>query len=256
MALYDTTRTYLQQQVPFVLTTIVAGPEGIGTKMLVRENGATEGTLTPAGLGEFVIRDALGLLREGRSETRHYEAPGGAFDVFIQSFPAPSTLLIVGASGAAQPLTSFAKALGYRVIVADARAAFADPARFPYADDVLKGWPQDVLPEIPLTPSTYVVLLSHDPKFDEPTLDIVLPSAVPYIGAIGSRNTQRQRFARLRDAGYSDEQLARLHGPIGLDLGGRSNEETALAILAEVTAVRYGRSGGFMKSVPHRSAQS
>jgi xanthine dehydrogenase accessory factor len=112
---------------------------------------------------------------------------------------------------------------------------------------VIKGWPQDVLPNLRLGESTYVVLLSHDPKFDEPTLQHVLPSRVSYIGAIGSRKTQQERFQRLREQGYSEEQLARLYGPVGLDLGGRSNEETALAILAEITAVRHGKQGGFMR---------
>jgi xanthine dehydrogenase accessory factor len=133
------------------------------------------------------------------------------------------------------------------VIITDARAAFAAPERFPDADRVIKGWPQEVLPTLRLDSSTYVVLLSHDPKFDEPTLEHVLPSDVRYIGAIGSRKTQQQRSDRLREAGFGEDQLERIYGPVGLDIGARSVEETALAILAEVTAVRYGRDGGFMR---------
>jgi xanthine dehydrogenase accessory factor len=119
---------------------------------------------------------------------------------------------------------------------------------------VIKGWPQEVLPRIRFDESTYVVLLSHDPKFDEPTLQHVLPQPVPYIGAIGSRRTQEQRRERLRAQGFDDATLQKLYGPVGLDLGARSAEETALAILAEITAVRYGRAGGMMSR--SREAQS
>jgi xanthine dehydrogenase accessory factor len=187
------------------------------------------------------------LLREERPETVSYELPEGAYQVFIDIFPVLPQLIIVGATHTAIPLSSFAKALGYRVIVTDARGAFAVPERFPDADRVIKGWPQDVLPTLRLDESTYMVLLSHDAKFDQPTLQYVLPTRVRYIGAIGSRRTQQQRFERLRAEGFSEEQLSRIYGPVGLDLGGRSVEETALAILAEVTAVRYGREGGFMR---------
>jgi xanthine dehydrogenase accessory factor len=247
MTLYDTFRQLLEDEVPVAAATVIAGPDGVGAKLLVREDGSAEGRLATPALACQVAGDAMRLLHEERSETVHYDLPEGGFEVFIEAFPAPAQLIIVGASGAAQPLSSFARALGYRVIITDARAAFADPARFPDADRVIKGWPQDVLPDLRLDGSTYVVLLSHDAKFDEPTLEIVLPSRAAYIGAIGSRKTQRERIDRLRSRGFTAEQLSRLYGPIGLDLGGRSNEETALAILAEITAVRHGREAGFMR---------
>ncbi|HZU13514.1 MAG TPA: XdhC/CoxI family protein [Chloroflexota bacterium] len=246
MTLFDTFRRYLDEEIPVALATRLTG-EHVGAKLLVRLDGSAEGDLGDAGLTERVRIEARDLLRAGTTETRAYDMPGGLTEVFIESFPVPPRLLIVGATGAAGPLATFGQALGYRVIIVDARAAFADPARYPDADRVLKGWPQDVLPGLRLDESTYVVLLSHDPKFDEPTLDEVLPSPVPYIGAIGSRKTQRERFERLRAKGYSEEQLSRIYGPVGLDLGGRSAEETALAILAEITAVRYGAEGGFMR---------
>lgn len=247
MALYDTFRQLLEDEVPVAVATVIEGPAGVGEKMLVRWDGTGEGRLATPELACRVAGDAMRLLREERSESVHYDLPEGAFDVFIDTYPAPAQLIIVGASGAAGPLSTFARALGYRVIISDARAAFADPARFPDAQRVIKGWPQDVLPGLRLDESTYVVLLSHDPKFDEPTLEIVLPSRVPYIGAIGSRKTQRERMDRLRANGHTEEQLERLYGPVGLDLGGRSVEETALAILAEITAVRHGGSAGFMR---------
>jgi xanthine dehydrogenase accessory factor len=247
MSLYDTYRRYLDEEIPFTLATVIAGPEGVGSKVLVQLGGSSEGEIRPAGLEEWVRPGAVGLLRQEQSGVREYALPEGEFSVFIESYPAPHQIVVVGAAHAAGPLSSFAKALGYRVIVTDARAAFAVPERFPDADQVIKGWPQDVLPGIRFDASTYLVLLSHDPKFDEPTLQHVLPTPVAYIGAIGSRKTQLERFERLRAQGFTDDQLAKIYGPVGLDLGGRSTEETALAILAEITAVRYGREGGFMR---------
>jgi xanthine dehydrogenase accessory factor len=247
MALYETYRRYIDEEIPFALATVVDGPEGVGGKLLVELDGSAQGTIQPEGLQTAVRHDAVGLLRQEQSEVREYEQPEGTFSVFIESYPAPHQIVIVGAAHAAGPLSSFAKALGYRVIVTDARAAFAVAERFPDADKVIKGWPQDVLPGIRFDASTYLVLLSHDPKFDQPTLEHVLPTSVAYIGAIGSRKTQLERFERLRQQGFTEEQLAKIYGPVGLDLGGRSTEETALAILAEITAVRYGHEGGFMR---------
>lgn len=247
MSLYDRYRQLLDEEIPFALLTVIAGPDAVGSKLLVQLDGSSEGEIRPEGLEHAARRDAVALLREERSEVREFDLPEGTFSVFIESYPAPHKIVIVGAAHAAEPLSRFARALGYRVIVTDARAAFAVPERFPEADQVIKGWPQDVLPGIRFDASTYLVLLSHDPKFDEPTLQHVLPTSVAYIGAIGSRKTQLERSQRLREQGFSEEQLARIYGPVGLDLGGRSSEETALAILAEITAVRYGREGGFMR---------
>lgn len=247
MSLYDRYRQLIDDEIPFALLTVIAGPEGVGRKLLVQLDGSVEGGIQPPELQAAVRPDAVELLRQEQSEVRNYTLPGGVFSVFIESYPAPHQIVIVGAAHAAGPLARFARALGYCVIVTDARAAFAVPERFPDADQVIKGWPQDVLPGIRFDASTYLVLLSHDPKFDEPTLQHVLPTSIAYIGAIGSRKTQRERFQRLREQGFSEEQLAKIYGPVGLDLGGRSTEETALAILAEITAVRYGKQGGFMR---------
>jgi xanthine dehydrogenase accessory factor len=214
---------------------------------LVHRDGSVDGGLGVTELNRQVTADAVRLLAAEQADTVHYDLPLGAFDVFIDAFPAPRQLIIVGASHAAGPLTRLAKLMGYHVVVTDARAAFALPERYPEADAVLKGWPQDVLPGLRFDESTYLVLLSHDPKFDEPTLQHALPTPIPYIGAIGSRKTQRERFARLREQGFTDEQLARIYGPVGLDLGADTPEETALAIMAEITAARHGRSGGSLR---------
>lgn len=215
--------------------------------MLVFADGRAEGRPVSRELAREVAGDAVRLLREERPETVHYDLPDGSYDVFIDVYPVLPQLIIVGATHTAIPLSHFARTLGYKVTITDARGAFAVPERFPDAERVIKGWPQDVLPTLRLDDATYVVLLSHDPKFDEPTLQHVLPSEVRYIGAIGSRRTQQQRFDRLRSEGFTDDQLARIYGPVGLDIGARSVEETALAIMAEVTAVRYGSQGGFLR---------
>lgn len=248
MTLYEKLHEYILEQVPAALATVISGPSDVGAKLLIRLDGATEGAVGQPELAARMVDDAVRCIREELPETVGYDLPGGHFEVFIDVYPVPPQLIIVGATHTAGPLAHFAKTLGYRVIITDARAAFAVPQRFPDADQVIKGWPQDVFPGLRLDETTYVVLLSHDSKFDEPTLDHVIPSPVPYIGAIGSRNTQKLRFERLRAEGFSEEQLQRVYGPVGLDIGAHSVEETALAIMAEVTAVRRGRDGGFMRN--------
>lgn len=245
--LFDSYRRAVAEQVPVAVATIIAGPAGVGTKLLVSLDGRSEGNFEPADLAGAVTEDALRLLGDERADTVKYARPEGVYEVFFDVFPAHAQLIIVGATHAAAPLSHMAKMLGYRVVVTDARSAFARRDRFPDADAVLKGWPQDVLPTLEFDDATYVVLLSHDPKFDTPTLEYVLPTNAPYIGAIGSRKTQRERFQRLREQGYSEDQLRRIYGPVGLDLGSRSAEETALAILAEITAVRRNRPAGFLR---------
>jgi xanthine dehydrogenase accessory factor len=168
-------------------------------------------------------------------------------DWFVEPHGRAPHMVIVGAIHIAIPLHRLAKLMGYRVTVVDARAKFATRERFPEADEILVAWPDEALAGITLDRSTYVVILTHDPKFDLPALRSVAGKDVRYIGAIGSRKTNQNRFDELRSEGFSDEQLARVHGPIGLDLGGRGAEETALAIMAEVTAVRYSATGKTLK---------
>ena len=170
-------------------------------------------------------------------------------DVFIEPFRRPAHLVIVGAIHIAIPLHRLARLMGYRVTVIDARAKFATRERFPEADELVVGWPDEAMAKIPVDNSTYVVILTHDPKFDLPALRSVLKKPAGYIGAIGSRKTNQNRFDALRQEGFTEAELARVHGPIGLDLGSRGAEETALGILAEVTAARFGGSGAAMKAV-------
>jgi xanthine dehydrogenase accessory factor len=170
-------------------------------------------------------------------------------DSFVEPFRRPAHLVIVGAIHIAIPLHRLAKLMGYRVTVVDARAKFATRERFPEADELIVAWPDEAMAKIAVDNSTYVVVLTHDPKFDLPALRSVLGKDAGYIGAIGSRKTNQNRFDKLREEGFTDEQIARVRGPIGLDLGSRGAEETALGILAEITAVRFGGTGAAMKEL-------
>jgi xanthine dehydrogenase accessory factor len=180
-----------------------------------------------------------------------HELATGA-SVFIEPFLPPSTLLIAGGVHIAIPLTGFAKDLGFRVIVVDPRQKFANEERFPEADEVRVAWPDEALSEMAVGDTTYIVLLTHDPKIDEPTLAAALKTDATYIGAIGSRKTHADRYARMEKWGVSREQLDRVYAPIGLDLGGRSPEETALSIIAEVVAVKNGRTGASLRATSGR----
>ncbi len=185
-------------------------------------------------------RAAGDALRSGRSRTALLPIDGRETAVFLEVFPRPPRLVIFGGVHVAAELVPLAHALGYRTIVADGRPAFLTRERFPSADELILGWPDDAFAQAGIDQATAVAVLTHDPKFDDPALLIALRSPAMYVGAIGSKKTQAARRERLRAAGLTDEELGRLFGPIGLDLGGRSPAETALAILSEITAVRYG----------------
>jgi xanthine dehydrogenase accessory factor len=196
----------------------------------------------------FVLRTDL---RDGAAElverAPDSELPRRDGDRFEEPFARPAHMVIVGAIHIAIPLHRLARVMGYRVTVVDARAQFATHERFPDADELVVRWPDEALAAMTVDRSTAVVILTHDPKFDLPALRAALPTAAGYIGAIGSRKTNQNRFDALRAEGFTEEQLGRVHGPIGLDLGGRGAEETALGIMAEVTAVRYGGTAAPMR---------
>ncbi|GAC1644476.1 MAG: XdhC family protein [Candidatus Dormibacteraceae bacterium] len=177
-----------------------------------------------------------------RSELAHRDG-----DLFIEPFRRSAHLIIVGAIHIAIPLHRLAKLMGYRVTVVDARAKFVTKERFPEADDLIVSWPDEAMGKLVIDSASYVVILTHDPKFDLPALRSVLAKDAGYIGAIGSRRTNQNRFDALRSEGFTQEQLSRVHGPIGLDLGGRGAEETALGIMAEITSVRFGGTGSSMR---------
>ena len=191
-------------------------------------------------------RQLLGQTTDGARELLERDSPIRRDGQFLEPFPRPPELFIFGGSHVAIPLTRLARALGFRITVVDARSKFAEADRFPEARRVIHAWPDEVLNELPMDSSTYIVILTHDPKFDDPTITAALKGRPRYIGAIGSRKTHRERVARLTAAGVDLDSLRRVHAPIGLDLGAQTAEETALAILAEMVAVRHGKKGGAM----------
>jgi xanthine dehydrogenase accessory factor len=150
-------------------------------------------------------------------------------------------MVIVGAVHTAIHLVSFAREFGCHTTVVDAREMFATRERFHHADELLIGWPDEVLPDLNLGPQTDIVMLAHDPKFEDPAMEVALNSRAGYIGAMGSKNTSAGRNERLKERGFTDEQLARIHGPIGLNLGGKTPPEIAISIMAEIVAVRRGK---------------
>jgi xanthine dehydrogenase accessory factor len=191
-------------------------------------------------------RELLTAANPDAGQLLESENPVRRDGVFLEPFPRPHELYIFGGSHVAIPLTQLATALGFRVTVVDARSKFADRDRFPGARQVVHAWPDQVLRDLPMDSSSYIVILTHDPKFDDPTITAALRGRPRYIGAIGSRKTHRERVARLTAAGLEPKELERVHAPIGLDLGAQTAEETALAILSEMVAVRHGKRGGSM----------
>ena len=222
-------------------------PDRVGAKLLVGPDTPPEGTLGHPDLDRVVARDALGELAAGRSGTRHYGPAGEArqeeLAVFVESFAPPPHMVIFGAVDFTAALMRVAKFLGYRVTVCDARAVFATRARFPLADDVVVDWPNRYLAQVgpSLGPRDAVCVLTHDAKFDVPAVIAALATGAGYIGAMGSRRTNEQRAERLREEGVPDDQLARVMSPIGLDIGARTPEETAVSICAEIIALRTGK---------------
>jgi xanthine dehydrogenase accessory factor len=218
------------------------GPGGPpSSPVVVDADGAVTGSLGSAASDAALVVAAADALLRGTSRTVEIDGR----QVFLEAFPVRPRLVIVGAVEVARSLAVFAKELGYEVVVVDGRATFATPERFPpdRVDRLVVGWPDEVADEIGLGRDDAVAVLTHDVKFDEPAIVEALRRGCRYVGAVGSKKTQADRRARLREAGVTDTELARLRGPVGLDLGGRNPSETALAIIAEVVAERYGGSG-------------
>ncbi len=224
-----------------------AHPRGAGeppaAAFVATADGSLTGTAGSAAADAAISAAARDLLLRGGSTT--VDADGRQY--FLEGFPTAARLVVVGAVQVAMPLVRMARELGYATVVIDGRPAFATEARFPDVDRLVVGWPDEVADEIGLGPDDAVAVLTHDVKFDEPAIVEALRRGCRYVGAVGSRKTQADRRARLRAAGVPDDQLDRLRGPIGLDLGGRAPAETALAILAEIVADRYGGSGRPMR---------
>jgi xanthine dehydrogenase accessory factor len=223
-----------------VVATVIGGSAPVGSSLIYHEDGAREGLGFPPALAEMVAAGAADALRRLASRSETLPTAGGEVRVFYEVFARRPTLLIFGGVHIATALVTLAKPLGFRTVVADARESFLNRDRFPDADELIVGWPGDAFDKVGIDSATCICLLTHDPKFDEPAVERALRSPAAYVGVIGSKKTQALRRERLAAAGFTPEEIGRLKGPIGLDLGGREPAEVALAILAEITATRYG----------------
>jgi xanthine dehydrogenase accessory factor len=231
---------------PVAVATIVRGPHFVGRHLVVRPDH-TEGSLGTDRLDDTVREDAIGMLASGTTGFLHYgpegERLGEGLDVFVASYAPPPQMFIFGAIDFSAALVKVGKVLGFRVTVCDARPVFATRKRFPDADEVVVDWPHRWLEQQHVDARTVIAVLTHDPKFDVPALTVALRTDAGYVGAMGSRRTHEDRLVRLKEAGLTDDELARLHSPIGLDLGARTPEETAISIAAEIVQARWGGSG-------------
>ncbi len=229
-------RAALIDNVPFAVVTVVTGPaELLGKAVLAGEKGLRWGSLGSPARDVAAVDLAQAALAQGTSR-RATLAEG--VEAFVEVVLPPPTLIAVGGVHITIALVALAKVLGYTTIVVDPRKYFGNEARFPHVDKLVQAWPDEAMADIPLTRGTAVAMLTHDPKLDDPALKLVLPSPAFYVGALGSRNTQSKRRQRLLDEGLTPEQVARIKGPIGLELNGHTPEEIALSIMAQIVAER------------------
>jgi len=238
-AILTTISQELQQAHGFVLATVLSPPRA-GAKRVVFEDPSRppQGTTGDDALDSAVDAEAREILAGGFTERRTVAGR----DVFLQSFVPPPVLYIVGAVFPAGALAELGRFLGYHVVVCDPRSPFATPERLPAAHEIACEWPDKYLSRVTLTPRDAICILTHDIKFDVPAIEVALRSAVGYVGAMGSRQTHQRRVSRLREAGFTDEQLARVAAPIGLDIGAKTPDELALSIAAELVSRRRGAS--------------
>ena len=250
---------------PVAVATVIAGPGQVGARRVIWARPGPEAGEAADGSGDgwhagasgtlgsgsrldaAVDDDVRGMLAQGLTGIRRYgaqgERRGDELSVFVNSFAPPPRMLVFGAIDFAAAVARTGKFLGYHVTVCDARQVFATKSRFPDADEVVVEWPHRYLARTPVDQRTVICVLTHDPKFDVPVLEVALRTPAGYIGAMGSRRTHDDRLARLREAGLTQDELARLRSPIGLDLGARTPEETAVSVAAELIQLRWGGSG-------------
>lgn len=217
----------------FAHVIVVGGPD-LGASAVIADGEVVAGAV---GIDlDELAQDVAVLVARGQSATLSY----GPHDVFVDAITPRPDLVVFGAFHVAEVLSALAARVGFRVVVADPRPAFAEADRFPDADEVRTGWPDELVPELGIGANSYVVSLLHDDRHEAALLPAVLATAAPYIGALGSRKTHARRVANLREQGVADEEIERISGPVGLDIGAATPEEVALAILAEAVAVRRG----------------
>jgi len=250
---------------PVAVATVIAGPGQAGARRVIWASETAQpggwhsgasGTLGSARLDAAVDDDVRGMLAQGLTGIRRYgadgERRGDELSVFVNSFAPAPRMLVFGAIDFAAAVARVGKFLGYHVTVCDARKVFATASRFPDADEVVVEWPHRFLAAADVDARTVICVLTHDPKFDVPLLEVALRTPAGYIGAMGSRRTHDDRLARLREVGLTEAELTRLRSPIGLDLGARTPEETAVSIAAELIQLRWGGTGHPLTSTEGR----
>jgi xanthine dehydrogenase accessory factor len=221
------------------VATVVDGPS-VGLKAVIDGSGTVVAGSLPEEIADDVLSDAVTLMGHEQHRALEY----GEHSVFIETLAPPPDLLVFGAVHIGQALASFGTQMGFRVTVVDSRAPFVTEERFPSAYRLLVGWPRDLMDQLTFDRRTWVVVLSHDPRHETPPLEAALKSDTRYIGAMGSRRTHGLRVERLRELGFGDEDIERIHSPVGLDIGAETPQEVAVSILAEMTMVRYGAGSG------------
>ena len=237
--LYETLKMCIRKQELVAVATILSG-EQLGNKILVWRDGRTLGNLDDRGLQAAITQrteEYLKALESGRTAIQYASAE---IDLFIDVCTPLPRLFIIGAAHIAIPLVSLAKIMGFHTIVIDARRAFATRQRFPHADELIVDWPAKVLEEKRLDSSSYVAIVSHDDKMDNPALKVALESPARYIGALGSTRTHAKRVEALKEMGLIEDQITRIHAPIGVRLGAKTTEEISLAIITEIVAASHG----------------
>jgi xanthine dehydrogenase accessory factor len=236
----------IERSLPVALATVIAGPGRIGARLAVWPDRRA-GSLGSERLDDAVTDDARGVLEHGTTTVLRYGADGERLmddlSVFVQSFAPPPRMLVFGAIDFAAAVARTGKFLGFHVTVCDARPVFATAKRFPGVDEVVVDWPHRYLSGTTVDDRTVICVLTHDPKFDVPLLKVALRTPAAYIGAMGSRRTHDDRLKRLREEGVTEAELARLRSPLGLDIGARTPEETAVSIAAEIVQTRWGGTG-------------
>ena len=237
---------------PVAVATLISGDDArMGRRLIVRPESVL-GTLGSARLDDAVRDDVRGMLVQGTTGVLHYgpdgERRGDDIAVFVACYAPRPRMIVFGAIDFAAAVARVGSFLGYRVTVCDARPRFATKKRFPDADEVVVAWPHRYLEKADVDERTVICVLTHDPKFDVPLLEIALRKPLGYVGAMGSRRTNTDRLAKLRELGLSESELARLHAPIGLDVGARTPEETAVSVAAEIIASRWGGTGTQLRS--------
>ena len=236
----------IERSAPVALATVIAGPGRNGARLAVWPDRRA-GSLGLPRLDDAVTDDARGVLEHGSTTVLRYGAEGQRrlddLAVFVQSFAPPPRMLVFGAIDFAAAVARIGKFLGFHVTVCDARAVFATAKRFSGVDEVVVEWPHRYLSRTPVDARTAICVLTHDPKFDVPLLRVALRTPAAYVGAMGSRRTHDERLKRLREEGLTEDELARLRSPLGLDIGARTPEETAVSIAAEIVQTCWGGTG-------------